>query len=185
VQIETERLTLREFVPHDWQAMAHYWADPRYARFYPERDNAGAFVRVLVDRFVAAQGDDPRLAWQLAIVERASGTMIGNCGIRINDPAVREANIGYELNPAFWGLGYATEAAASILRFGFQDLQLHRIWAECISENSGSIRVLEKLGMRREGHFHQHQWFHERWWDTLVYAILEQEWPALAAVSVG
>ncbi len=178
VRIETERLVLREFVPDDWRGMARYWHDPRYGRFNPVREDQDGFVRALVDRFVAAQSDHPRRAWQLAIVERAGGATIGNCGIRVNDLALGEANIGYELDPACWGRGYATEAARAIVSYGFDDLRLHRIWAECIADNAASARVLEKLGMRQEARFREHQYFRDSWWDTLVYAILDSEWRA-------
>lgn len=178
MQIETERLILREFVSDDWLVMARYWRDPRYQHFYPENDDPAPIVRELVERFVAAQATSPRLKRQLVIVERASDAMIGNCGIRINDPEIGEANIGYELDPDFWGHGYATEAARAIVRFGFEDLALHRIWAECIADNRGSWRVMERLGMRREAHVREHQHFRDRWWDTFTYAILDHEWQA-------
>ena len=112
----------------------------------------------------------------MALIERADGLLIGNCGIRINDLALREANIGYELNPDVWGRGCASEAARAILRFGFAELGLHRVWAECVAENTASARVLAKLGMRREAHFRELQWFRERWWDGYIYAMLDHEW---------
>ena len=105
--------------------------------------------------------------------------MIGDCGIRVNDPDLGEANIGYEFHPDQWGNGYATEAATAIVRFGFAELGLHRIWAECVADNTGSAHVLEKLGMRREANFHEHQRYRGRWWDTLIYAILDHEWRAV------
>lgn len=176
MRIETERLVLREFVPEDWRVMARYWDDPRYGSFNPELDDPDAFVRMLVERFVAAQSDEPRRAWQLAVVERESGAMIGNCGIRVNDPEMGEANIGYEIDPRFWGHGYATEAARAILSVGFADLRLHRVWAECIADNVASTRVLAKLGMRREACFREHRRFRDRWWDTCIFGILDREW---------
>lgn len=181
MRIETERLILREFRPDDWQATAAYWADPRYQRYYPEEPDSAGRVRELVGRFVAAQSQEPRRAWQLAIVARADGCHIGNCGIRVNDAAPREANIGYELHPDYWGQGYASEAARAILRFGFADLALHRVWAECVADNVASARVLEKLGLRQEARFREQQFYRERWWDTLIYAILDREWREAAA----
>jgi RimJ/RimL family protein N-acetyltransferase len=178
MQIDTERLILREFRAADTPLMTAYWSDPRYQRYYAEVEDITAMVRELVGRFVAAQGAQPRLAWQLAVVRRADRRMIGNCGIRVNDPALKEANIGYELNPDYWGRGYATEAARAIVRFGFEGLALHRIWAECVADNLGSARVLEKLGMQREAHFREHQWYKQRWWDTYIYAILDRDWRA-------
>jgi len=176
MRIETERLILREFHENDWPAMLAYWKNPLYGRYNPELADPESFVRDLVTRFVTAQAEQPRSARQLAIVDPASGQMIGTCGIRINDPVQREGNIGYELDPDVWGCGYATEATSAILRFSFEELGLHRVWAECVADNTGSVRVLEKLGLRREAHFREHRWFRDRWWDTRIYAILDHEW---------
>ena len=156
MRIETERLLLREFREEDWPAMAAYWSDPHYLRYYAPVDDIQRAVRKPAGRFVAAQTEEPRRQWQLAIVDRANSQMIGNCGIRVNDPAQREANIGYELNPAAWAHGSATEAARAVLGFGFDERRLHRVWAECVANNAASARVLEKLGMRREAHYREH-----------------------------
>ena len=178
MQIATERLILRDFRDDDWPPMLAYWRDPRYQRYNPDFEDPEQVVRDLVSAFVAQQAEQPRRKWQLAIVDPADGRLIGNCGIRVNDPETREANIGYELDPRHWGRGYATEAARAILAFGFDQLDLHRVWAECVADNTASQRVLEKLGMRREAHFREHQWHKHRWWDTLIYAILDREWRA-------
>jgi RimJ/RimL family protein N-acetyltransferase len=69
-----------------------------------------------------------------------------------------------------------TEAARAVLRFGFTELKLHRIFATCRPANIGSARVLEKLGMQREGHFRQHRWMKGAWHDSYLYAILDHEW---------
>ena len=177
MRLATERLVLREFEAEDWRAVLAYQADPRYLRYYPWSERDESAVRQFVDRFVAQRREEPRRVFQLAITlpgERAR--LIGNCGVRVNDPEQREGNIGYELDPAYWGHGYATEAARAVLSFGFERLGLHRIWAECVADNSASAHVLEKLGMRREGHFREHAYFKGRWWDSLVYAVLEHEW---------
>jgi RimJ/RimL family protein N-acetyltransferase len=181
MRIETERLVLREFREDDWRDMAAYWSVPLHQRYYAEPEDCVRFVRDLVEMFVASQAEQPRRKWQLAITLRGTDRMIGNCGIRINAPELREANIGYELNSIYWGFGYATEAARAILTFGFEELGLHRVWAETVGDNAGSAHVLEKLGLRREAHFREHQWYKDRWWDTLIYAILEYEWRAGAA----
>jgi [ribosomal protein S5]-alanine N-acetyltransferase len=176
MEIETPRLILREFREDDWPAVLDYWNDPGSQRYNPDLPDRERFVRDLVAMFVASQAEEPRRRWQLALVNKQDGRLIGNCGIRVNNPDLGEANIGYELNPRDWGNGYATEAATAIVRFGFEELKLHRIWAECVADNTGSARVLEKLGMRREAHFREHQYYRNRWWDTLIYAILAHEW---------
>ena len=71
--------------------------------------------------------------------------------------------MGYELAPRYWGCGYATEAAAALLAFGFRELKLHRVWAQCIAENTASAHVLEKIGMRQEGRLREQERMQGRW----------------------
>jgi RimJ/RimL family protein N-acetyltransferase len=177
VEIVTARLLLREFRADDWAAVLAYQSDPRYQRYYERGERTAGDARAFVRMFIAQQEERPRRKWQLAIVLPEEGCLIGNCGIR-TDPARREADIGYELDPRYWGHGYATEAARALLRFGFDNLGLHRITAWCIAENTASARVLERLGMRCEGRLRENEWMQGRWWDTLAYAILDREWRA-------
>jgi [ribosomal protein S5]-alanine N-acetyltransferase len=102
--------------------------------------------------------------------------LIGNCGIRMKSVGAFEADIGYELNPDYWSRGLATEAARGIIRFGFEQLKLHRISSWCVADNVGSAHMLEKIGMRQEGRLRENEYYKGRWWDTLLYAILEHEW---------
>lgn len=92
------------------------------------------------------------------------------------NPDNREGWLGFCLNRHFWGKGYGTETANALLRFGFQQLDLHRIYATCDPSNNASAHVLEKIGMQREGHLREHKWAKGRWRDSLLYAILESEW---------
>lgn len=79
-------------------------------------------------------------------------------------------------HPEFGGRGYATEAAAVMLRLGFGDLGLHRITGRLDARNTASARVLERLGMRREAHFVQNEIVKGEWTGELVYAMTEDEW---------
>ncbi len=174
--IDTPRLRLREFVEADWPAVLAYQSDPRYLIHYPWTERTEADVRAFVSQFVDWQTAQPRLKYQLAIALRDGGDLIGNCGIRLAEAGARSADLGYELAPLHWGHGYATEAARAIVSFGFESLGLHRVWGECAPENAASRRVMEKLGMRCEGRLRHTQRYKGRWWDTLVYAVLEDEW---------
>ena len=168
---------LREFGEDDWETVLAYQSDSRYLRYYPWTERDEASVRAFVGGFIAQQDDEPRRVFQLAIVLRTQGErLIGNCGLRVNNPRQLEGNIGYELDPDYWGRGYATEAARAILAFGFEQLRLHRIWAECTAENIASAHVLQKLGMQREAQFREHEYFKDRWWDSEIYAMLDHEW---------
>jgi len=178
MELITERLILREFRDDDWPAVLAYQRDPLYLRYTHWPDRTPGAVRAFVQSFMAQQRERPRTRFQLAITLRSSEQLIGNCGIRMESPEAREAEIGYELAPEHWGHGYATEAARAIVRFGFTELNLHRISSWCVADNIGSVRVLEKLGLHAEGRLREKEYFKGRWWDTLLFGVLEDEWRA-------
>jgi ribosomal-protein-alanine N-acetyltransferase len=174
--LATERLILREFEENDWRTILAYQSDPLYLRYNPWNYRTETDVRQFVQTFMNWRHEKPRRKFQLAITLKSSGVLIGNGGIRMKAAYAKDADIGYELDSNYWGHGYATETARAFVDFGFKELRLHRIWAQCISENVASARVLEKVGMQLEGHFRENEWLKNRWWDTLQYAILEREW---------
>ena len=176
MRIVTDRLILREFVPDDWPAVLAYQRDPRYLQFYPWTDRTEAEARDFVQMFLDQQAERPRRKFQFTITFPDDGQVIGNCGIRRKPESDWEADIGYELAPEYWGRGYATEAALAIINFGFRELKLHRISSWCIADNAASVRVLERVGLRVEGRLRENEYFKGRWWDTLLYGLLEGEW---------
>jgi RimJ/RimL family protein N-acetyltransferase len=176
MQFHTARLLLREFVDTDWPAVLAYQRDPRYLQFYAWIERTPEDAQRFVQMFIIQQREQPRRKFQLAVVLRDTQHLIGNCGIRKASLEAREADIGYELAPDLWGQGYATEAARAIIHFGFTELKLHRITAWCIADNVASARVLEKIGLKLEGRLREKEYFKDRWWDTLLYAILADEW---------
>jgi RimJ/RimL family protein N-acetyltransferase len=178
MQLTTNRLTLREYVEQDWQAVFTYQSDPSYLQYYPWHNRTINDAQNFVQKLIFWQREKPRVKFQLAIVLSEQNQLIGSCGVRMKQANSRQAELGYEIDPSYWGQGYATEAAQKMLVFGFRELKLHRIWATCLLENVASTRVLEKLGLQREGHLREHRWMKGRWWDSLVYSILEQEWQA-------
>ncbi|MBE9198992.1 MULTISPECIES: GNAT family protein [unclassified Nodularia (in: cyanobacteria)] len=176
MKLETERLLLREFVDTDWPAVFAYQSDPLYLRYYNWTHLTQTDAREFVQMFINQQKERPRIKFQLAVVLKDENHLIGNCGVRINDMELKEANIGYELDSRYWGRGYATEAARAILKFGFEELKIHRIWSWCVAENLSSVRVLEKNSMRCEGRLQEKELIKGKWYDSLIYAILDHEW---------
>jgi ribosomal-protein-alanine N-acetyltransferase len=174
--LTTPRLLLREIEESDWQAVLAYQSDPEFLRFTPWTYRTEEDVRRFVQLFLDWREEQPRQKFQFAIILQNEGTFIGNCGIRINSSNVWEAEIGYELDRRYWRYGYATEAAQMLLAFGFRELHMHRIYAHCIAENVASASVLERLGMTCEGRLREAEWMQMRWWDCLLYAILDHEW---------
>ncbi len=176
MELRTERLILREFTDHDWPDVLAYQTDPRYLRYYAWTERTPAAVRAFVQTFLDQQQAQPRSKFQLAITLKSNQRLIGNCGLRMQSADAHEGDIGYELAPDCWGQGYATEAARAMVQFGFDELQLQRIWSWCIADNIGSVRVLEKLGMRCEERFRHKERFKGQWWDVLLFAMLDEEW---------
>ncbi|MHB8577121.1 MAG: GNAT family N-acetyltransferase [Dehalococcoidia bacterium] len=178
MRIATERLLLREFSSDDWLTVLAYQVDPRCLRYYAWEERTPEAVQGFVQMQTDLQYQQPPTKFQFAITLPATGELIGNCGIRKASVDALEADIGYELAPEWWGNGYATEAARSMLEFGFTEPRLHRIWARCIAENVGSAHVLEKIGMQLDGRQRDKVHFKGRWWDNLLFAILEDDWHA-------
>ncbi len=174
MRLETPRLVLREYTEDDSTAVLAYQSDPRYLRYYPweERtlDDAQRFVRTFIDW----QSESPRRRFQLAVLLRESGTLIGSCGVRRKPDDDTEADIGFELSPEHWGRGYATEAATAMAEFAFRGLGVRHLSSWCIAENVASARVLEKLGMSLEGRLSAAEHFKGRDWDTLLYGMTRE-----------
>ena len=178
MKLETERLILRDFVADDWQRVLEYQSDPLYLRYNTWTERTPEAVQEFVGWFLNHQKQEPRIKYQLAVVLKSNKLLIGNCGVRMEKVDATEADIGYEFDPKYWNHGYATEAAHTIVDFGFNHFGVHRIWADCVADNAGSAHVLEKLGMKLEGRRREHEYFKGRWWDTLIYAVLADEWTA-------
>ena len=167
---------MREFREDDWPDVLAYQVDPLYLRYYEWTERTPTVVQEFVQIFLDQQQEQPRTKFQLAVTLKQTHQLIGTCGIRTKSANAHEGDIGFELSPKHWGQGFATEAARAIVEFGFAEMRLHRIWSWCIADNVGSARVLEKLGMQLEGQLRDKEYFKGRWWDTLLYAILDYEW---------
>jgi hypothetical protein len=115
-KLATDRLLLREFVEDDWQAVLAYQSEAQYLKFSPWTHRTVEEVRDLVRGFVEWQGERPRTKYQLAITLRGEGQLIGNCGIRMESGDSRQANIGYEIAPGYWGEGCAGRGRVRLRR---------------------------------------------------------------------
>ncbi len=175
LNLETERLTLREFQEEDCQAVQEYAADPEVVRYMPWGPNTAQDTLVFIRKAIAGRNDFPRLSFDLVLIDRLDTRLIGACGIYVRNTGNKEGEIGYVLNRCFWNQGYVSEAAHRLVAFGFEELKLHRIYATCDPSNTGSYRVMEKIGMRKEGLLRDHKLMKGRWRDSLIYSILENE----------
>jgi RimJ/RimL family protein N-acetyltransferase len=176
VLIPTSRLLIRELEAADWRAMHEYASLLEVVRYEPWGPNTEEESREFLLRAVEAQSSPARRSYELGLVLKETGALIGCAGIRPKlDEGMRDADFGYTLHPEAWGQGLATEAARALVAFGFDELNLHRIWATCHVDNCASARVLEKAGLRREGTLRQNRLQRGEWRDSHLYAILETD----------
>jgi RimJ/RimL family protein N-acetyltransferase len=171
----TQRLLLRDFVAADVVALEALARDPRLLEHVapPTRALAAAL------RAPAGGGNRPRprrRAFDLAVVLRRGGRLVGACDLAITGP--RQADFGYLLGARHWGHGYGTELAAALVEFAFRALALRRLTALVAVENERSRRVLAKAGLEWEGMVRRHVRYGGRWHDCHRYVIERERWEA-------
>lgn len=166
----TDRMILRRITPDDAEAILGYMSDPQVTAWLPEgrldRDGARAF---------ALKNAGPE-ATALAVLHRETGAFMGHMVFHPWE-MVRTYEIGWVFAQDHQRQGYATEASRALLAYAFDTLDAHRVVATCQPENTASWRVMERLGMRREGLMRQ--CIHRPsgvWWDEYFYAILKAEY---------
>ena len=176
IPVRTARLNLREFVKSDFQAVYAYSSDPRVTRylFFGPRD-ADSTTEYL-DGLLASQRERPRTRFELAVEEIATGTVIGACDLSIIERNV--VDLGYMLGIENWGKGLATEIALALIDAAFFDLRADRVISTVDVNNSASIRVLEKIGMRWEAVYRKHRRAKNRWWDCHLFVLPREVWEA-------
>lgn len=168
--MKTPRLLLRPLEPRDFDALREMDADPEVQFWRGARtitpDDTRAFLLSAPERHV------------FGITVPPDDRVVGSCWLITDYPDWMGAEVGYQLARRAWGKGYATETVRAVLVFGFGTLKLHRIWARVNPPNEASWRLLEKVGMKREGCLRQAEWAAGEWRDLLMYAMLEAEWEA-------
>lgn len=146
----TQRLKLREMKRSDYKDMFEYASDPQVTRFllwapHETPEQTKRYLKQVESAYKKGQFFD------FGVELRGTGKFIGTCGIVTYDLANSSAEIGYVLNPLYWGMGIAAEAASRVIAFCFDELDLHRVEARYMLGNDRSRRVMEKCGMTFEG----------------------------------
>ena len=177
--IETERLILRKFTEDDFAAVHSYAACLENVVYMPFGPNREEDTRSFINNSIVSAEADAVTNYQFAAILKETGKLIGGCGygLRLSGD---EAEAGWILHRDYWKRGFGAEMGEALLKFGFEELKLHRITAHCDAENTGSYRIMEKIGMRREGLFIEarpaNKLSDKKYGDELCYAILKDEW---------
>lgn len=173
--LETERLVVREMVPDDFDAVYVLCTHPDTCRYIRPAMTAEAVREHIAKRKMPWRFHD--LDWCASVVvEKASNQIIGEVTFRVISLDERRSEIGFRFHPDFQGKGYASEATQAILNVLFKQLNIHKVIGQCDVRNRASFKLMENLGMRREGKFLKQNLNADQWCDVYYYAILEDEW---------
>lgn len=179
--IELDRLRLRPFQASDLADVYAYYQLPEVVKYLYVEIQSKEDVKTTLAKWqqhteLRAEGDRITLAVEL----RENKRVIGETMLIWRSKADQQGELGFVFNPKYGGKGYATEASRAMLAIGFDEYDLHRIYARCDARNAPSYRLMERLGMRREAHFIHHARFKGEWDEELYYAMLQDEWRARA-----
>ena len=179
--ITTQRLVLRRFSEADFPAFAAYRARKEVYRYLYAAPPRGEALRQKFDRALMATFEQDGDMFKLAVSRKDDGILVGEVSLKLESKAALQGEVGYVFNPDHGGRGYATEAVEAMIDLGFSALGFHRIFARLDTRNTGSIGVVERLGLRREAHLIENDRFDGVWGDEYIYAILAREWAARRA----
>jgi ribosomal-protein-alanine N-acetyltransferase len=179
--LETRRLILRQVEEIDVQRLLSIFGDPQVVRYMAEADEpldsydgAYAIYEWMCRVFAAKTG----LRWGLSLKDDPSRTLLGTAGFHLYNAKNRNAEVGYELAQAYWRRGLMSEAMQRILRFCFEDMDMHRVAADVTGGNEASAGLLLKLGFQREGTFREKEWLGGRYRDLWLFSLLRREFMA-------
>ncbi|MFF2480060.1 GNAT family N-acetyltransferase [Paenibacillus sp. NPDC058071] len=173
-RIETDRLFVRTLEMKDRDRFFNYRSMPevyKYQSWKPE-DVSDA------EKFISANMavvPNTRDSWLQLAVCLKDGELVGDIGIHFMDDDF-QMEIGYSFSPENQGVGYASEAVRAVIDYLFGGLGKHRITGSVDPDNHKSIKLLEKVGFRKEAHFIKSYRMNDQWYDDCVYAILAEEW---------
>lgn len=175
--LQTARLTLRNFIDADLETFLAYRNDPEVAKYqgwgvpYP-REKGEVFLSSMKERKDLKQD-----GWiQYAVALKDTDELIGDLGCYVKKDDMRQARLGFTLAAKYWRKGYITEAALCLLRYLFEDMNVHRVAADCDVDNIASYRTLEKLGFRREAHFIESYLVNGVYASEYHYGLLQRGW---------
>lgn len=180
MQYNSERLYLREFSQDEFalyysvfsneKVMKYAWID----KYQSEKDLLPCFIKLLANNSTYIN----RQAFEFAVYLSSDDSFIGFACIEIHNKNTAGGcgELGYFLLPEFWGQGYATEIAKMLIDISFKDIKLHRVSARCNSNNLKSEKVMQKIGMTKEGELRKIRFKNNQWDNEQQYSILIEDW---------
>lgn len=176
MNLESNRLIIRGISSADKSSVFEYRRDKKSNKYQGWIPDTIDQVETFINK-TARQIDEPGSWFQFVLIEKNSQVLIGDIGVHFQDTLNKQVEVGCTLSKSYWNKGYATEALRKVIDYLFCKLDKHRIIASIDPENTGSLRLVERIGFRKEAHFRQSYFTNGRWSDELIYALLKEEWP--------
>lgn len=181
--LETESLLLRRITAADAKALYAILSNEEVTRYYD--DDPFRSIASAEDQIEAWEnGYGRRAVVRWGIVRKADGRLAGTCGMYGFHSLHLRASVGYELDPSYWRRGVMTEALGRVVEYGFGELGLRRLQAFVMPDNTGSVRLLRKLGFKSEGTLREYEtWGSKGFVDLSCYSLIRREWRSSTARS--
>jgi RimJ/RimL family protein N-acetyltransferase len=175
MRLHTARLTLDPLQSEDAGALYGYRSDPAISRYQGWHPASLEHARDFIEASQRVAFDTPDTWCQRAIRLRDSGELVGDLGLHFLADATVE--LGISLAHPHQGRGLAAETLEAVLGCLFESLHKHRAFASVDPRNHACMKLLERVGMRKEAHFRESLWLGGEWVDDVVFAMLAREWP--------
>ncbi len=174
-ELETERLKFRAIKKSDFNDIYEYSSNPQTSQFllwspHESLEYTKKFIDIILAKYKFGEYHD----W--AIILKENKKMIGTCGFTRIDEQNGTAEIGYVINPQYWGAGIATEAAKKVLQFAFEEMNINRVEARFLFGNEASLKVMNKIGMKFEGYIRESLFVKGKYRTVGVSSILKREY---------
>ena len=178
MDLETKRLLLRPVKPEDKSDVFEYRSDAEANKYQGWIPKTIEDVEIFISK-IAKKFNEPKSWFQFVIIEKDSQRILGDIGVHFFDNENKQVEIGCTLNKIFQNKGFATEAVKEVIDYLFKELNKHRIIASIDPNNKSSIRLVERIGFRKEAHFIESLFINGEWCDDLIFALIEKDWPGI------
>ena len=172
MELETKRLIIRDIVNDDLSLYHKLYSDKDNTEFTNSYILDESHLREKVQRWIKLGESQERYFYKLSIFFKDSDEFVGECSIHVHETKKQICTVGWTIDKTFWGNGIATEVGMELISYAHKTLNCHRVWAECDYRNRASERVLQKIGMIKEGLLRKNNIISNEWSDTLIYAIV-------------
>ncbi len=174
--LTTARLTLRRFDPADWKDLLEMLSNEDIFQFVEGAPLEEDEVLRWLERDAVLKLTTPDQVFHVGIELNEASKLIGYASLQFTDVQRLQASVQAFLNCNYQSKGYAREAFAALLEFCFTQLHIHRLSASCDTRHARALKLLEAVGLRREGEFLENRLLKGQWASTAYYAILQQEY---------